>query len=127
MQNLNVAVKEERDDVVFLHKIVPGAADKSYGIYVAKLAGVPSSVVQRSQEILTEMEQDFSRRTCVAHDTEQSRRLTRGGHKFTVGTAQFSLFGAESHPVVSELQDVDVDELKPLEALQLLAKWKTLV
>jgi len=124
VQNLNVAVKEERDDVVFLHKIVPGAADKSYGIYVAKLAGVPSTVVQRSQEILTDLETN--------HSTNQSPTCkqgtsVRGGHKFTVGTAQFSLFGAESHPVVSELQDVDVDELKPLEALQLLAKWKTLV
>jgi len=121
-------VKEERGDVVFLHKIVPGAADKSYGIYVAKLAGVPSSVVQRSQEILTDLEANVSRSACGAHvHAPQAERLMRGGHKFTVGTAQFSLFGAESHPVVSELQDVDVDELKPLEALQLLAKWKTLV
>jgi len=52
---------------------------------------------------------------------------TRGGRKFSVGTMQFSLFGAEDHPVVSELQDINVDELKPMDALQLLAKWKELV
>ena len=117
--NLNVAVKEERGDVVFLHKIVPGSADKSYGIHVAKLAGVPSPVVQRSQAILEELEKNN------AHGPTQNK--TRGGRKFSVGTMQFSLFGADDHPVISELQDMDVDDLKPMEALQLLAKWKGLV
>ena len=119
VKNLNVAVKEERENVVFLHKIVPGAADKSYGIHVAKLAGVPSSVVQRSQEILDELEKN--------HKGDISRPALRGARKFTIGTTQFSLFGAENHPVVTELHDVDVDELKPMDALQLLAKWKTLM
>ena len=116
VRNLNVVVKEERGDVVFLHKIVPGSADKSYGIHVAKLAGVPSSVVQRSQEILEELEKSHTNTGNI-----------RGGRKFSVGTMQFSLFGSEDHPVVSELQNVDVDELKPMDALQLLAKWKELV
>ena len=91
---------------------------------MAKLAGVPSSVVRRSQEILTDLEADHSTNQSP---TRKQGTSVRGGHKFTVGIAQFSLFGAESHPVVSELQDVDLDELKPLEALQLLAKWKVLV
>jgi DNA mismatch repair protein MutS len=120
VQNLNVAVKEERGDVVFLHKIVPGAADKSYGIYVAKLAGVPQSVVKRSQEILKDLEGGISRPALRGAQTQ-------GGRKFTVGTAQFSLFGADDHPVVTELQEVNVDDLKPMEALQLLAKWKSFV
>jgi hypothetical protein len=51
----------------------------------------------------------------------------RGGHRFAVGAMQFSLFGSADHPVVAELQEVNVDELKPMDALQLLVKWKTFV
>jgi len=119
VRNLNVAVKEERGNVVFLYKIVPGAADKSYGIHVAKLAGVPSSVVRRSQEILNELEK--------SHSNVPASGKTKGGRKFSVGTMQFSLFGAENHPVIEDLRDIDVDDLKPMDALQLLAKWKELV
>jgi len=54
-------------------------------------------------------------------------RTQQRGRKFSVGTMQFSLFGSDDHPVVSELQDMDVDDLKPMDALQLLAKWKGLV
>ena len=127
--NLNVAVKEERGDVVFLHKIVPGAADKSYGIYVAKLAGVPSSVVQRSQEILSELEKNHTNNSRTEGNTRAGGASppVQGGRKFSVGKVQFSLFGAEDHPVVTELQDVNIDDLKPMEALQLLAKWKAFV
>ena len=119
VRNLNVAVKEERGDVVFLHKIVPGAADKSYGIHVAKLAGVPSAVVQRSQEILNELEKN--------HANSPTASKPKGGRQFSVGTTQFSLFGSDDHPVITELQEVNVDDVKPVDALQLLAKWKTLV
>jgi DNA mismatch repair protein MutS len=122
VRNLNVAVKEERGDVVFLHKIVEGAADKSYGIHVAKLAGVPSAVVQRSQEILTELEKNHTSGARAG-----GLRPPTGGRKFSVGNAQFSLFGSDDHPIVTELQDIDVDELKPMDALQLLAKWKDMV
>jgi DNA mismatch repair protein MutS len=125
VKNLNVAVKEERGDAVFVHRIVPGAADKSYGIHVAKLAGVPSVVVQRSQEILDELEKNHTRAGSGIGAGGISPPV--GGHKFSVGKMQFSLFGAENHPVVEELRDVDVDELKPMEALQLLAKWKSFV
>ena len=123
--NFNVAVKEERGEVVFLHKIVPGAADKSYGIHVAKLAGVPSAVVKRSQEILNELEREHTRTTSARAGGVSPP--VRGGRKFSVGTTQFSLFGAENHPIIEELRVVDVDELKPMEALQLLAKWKAFV
>ena len=122
IRNLNVAVKEERGDVVFLHKIVPGSADKSYGIHVAKLAGVPASVVQRSQEILDVLEKNNASGARAGGLSPPT-----GGRKFSVGAMQFSLFGSDDHPIVSELQDVNVDELKPMDALQLLAKWKGLV
>ncbi len=58
MKNLNVAVREWQDEVVFLHKIVEGAADKSYGIHVARLAGVPREVVERGKEILAQLEEE---------------------------------------------------------------------
>jgi len=122
VQNFNVAVKEDRGDVVFLHKIVEGAADKSYGIHVAKLAGVPSAVVKRSQEILNELEKNQTSRARAGGGSPPT-----GGHKFSVGAMQFSLFGTEDHPVMSDLRDLNVDELKPMDALQLLAKWKGLV
>ncbi|MCL2709698.1 MAG: DNA mismatch repair protein MutS [Planctomycetaceae bacterium] len=127
--NLNVAVKEERGDVVFLHKIVPGSADKSYGIHVAKLAGVPSSVVQRSQEILDDLEKNHASGAKAGSVCARVGGASPpvGGRKFKVGTMQFSLFGSDDHPVISALQDINVDELKPMDALQLLAKWKELV
>ena len=124
IQNQNVAVKEERGDVVFLHKIVPGAADKSYGIHVAKLAGVPTAVVQRSQEILDELEKNH---TSAGGARAGGTSPPVGGRKFSVGTMQFSLFGASDHPVIADLRDVNVDDLKPMDALQLLAKWKAFV
>ena len=58
MKNLNVAVREWQDEVIFLHKIIEGAADKSYGIHVARLAGVPRNVVERSKEILSQLEEE---------------------------------------------------------------------
>ena len=134
VRNLNVAVQEDRGDVVFLHKIVEGAADKSYGIHVAKLAGVPSAVVQRSQEILDALEKNHmdnararSMDVGVRGICSSGGRTPLGGRKFSVGQTQFSLFGAEDHPVVTELQEIDVDELKPMDALKLLAKWKAFV
>jgi DNA mismatch repair protein MutS len=128
IQNFNVAVKEERGDVVFLHKIVSGAADKSYGIHVAKLAGVPSAVVKRSQEILSELEKEHTNSHLAGGNLAGTPTSSaKGGRKFSVGATQFSLFGAENHPIIEELQNVDVDELKPTEALQLLAKWKAFV
>ncbi|MDR0520398.1 MAG: DNA mismatch repair protein MutS [Planctomycetaceae bacterium] len=123
--NLNVAVREERGEVVFLHKIIRGAADKSYGIHVAKLAGVPSEVVERSQVILNELETQHyqSRRT----GAEQKSAVPSGGTKFSVGGVQFSLFGSDDHPILAALRELDVNGLRPLDALKLVSDWKMLV
>ncbi|GHT19303.1 DNA mismatch repair protein MutS [Planctomycetales bacterium] len=111
IRNLNVAVSEKNGNVAFLHKIVPGAADKSYGIHVAKIAGVPKEVVQRAGTILDELEQNHVKTSTL-------------GKKFLVGSMQFSLFGSDDHPVIEELRELNVDDLKPLEALKLVAEWK---
>ncbi|MDR3197910.1 MAG: DNA mismatch repair protein MutS [Planctomycetaceae bacterium] len=123
IRNLNVAVKEQNDNIAFLHKIIPGAADKSYGIYVAKIAGIPKGVVKRAREILDELEQTHVKVTTHSNESEIFPNVRRK----VVGAIQFSLFGPENHPVIEELRDLDVDNLKPLNALQLVAKWKDIV
>ncbi len=108
VRNYNVAVIEEGDKVVFLHKIVPGGADRSYGIHVARLAGVPKAVVNRATEILAELEGD------------QKLREKRQRGQQTSPAQQLSLFSLEPHPVVEELRDLAVDEMSPLEAINKL-------
>ena len=114
--NAHVAAREYRDEIVFLHKIVPGRSDRSYGIQVARLAGLPASVVRRAAEILRALEQD---------------ELQRGGRPSVSGPPapdhrQLGLFQppAASQAVLDRLRQLDVDRLTPLEALTLLADLK---
>jgi DNA mismatch repair protein MutS len=107
--NYNIAVAEEGDDVVFLHQIVPGGADRSYGIHVAQLAGLPRDVINRANEILKELE-----RHAPTTSVEPSR--------FT-STQQMALF-PETSPILEELEKLDVNALTPLEAINKLYEWK---
>ena len=107
VRNYNVAVAEEGDRVVFLHRIVPGGADRSYGIHVAQLAGLPRPVVRRAEELLSELEQ-------TRHDHTKAPAAP---------ALQLSLFGAKN-PVLEELETLDVNALSPLEALNKLFEWK---
>jgi DNA mismatch repair protein MutS len=118
VRNLNVAVKEWEDQVVFLHKIIEGAADKSYGIHVARLAGVPTEVNQRAKQILARLEQE--------HVDNQGRpKIGYRGNGRRVGDLQLTLFAAEPHPAVEKLKALDLDNVSPLEALQLLNQLQT--
>ncbi|MGH7657949.1 MAG: DNA mismatch repair protein MutS, partial [Gemmatimonadales bacterium] len=105
-RNLNVAVRESGDHVVFLHRLEPGGTDRSYGIHVAQLAGLPDGVVGRAREILGTLE---------------------GDHRVVPGTppatdpSQLQLFAGGSHPMMEELRHLDVDTLTPIEALNRLA------
>ena len=107
-RNYNFAVAEEGGKVIFLRRIVPGGADKSYGIHVAQLAGLPKSVVHRAREVLEELERD-SRRT-PAKRSLGSRRPKEAASQ------QLPLMGQES-PLSEELEKLDIDSLTPLEAL----------
>ncbi len=107
--NLNVQVKEWNAKVIFLRKIVEGAADKSYGIHVAELAGLPPEVVTRAREVLARL--------------EEGRFARRGLDEAPVET-QLTLFEPVGHELVEELRDLDPDGLTPLQALELLAQWK---
>ncbi len=102
VRNYNVAVAEENGQVVFLRHIVPGGADRSYGIHVAQLAGLPKPVIRRAQEILEELEQEA--------------RAPGSARQRTVEVRQLPLFGM-SDPVVEELRNLDVSAMSPLEAI----------
>jgi DNA mismatch repair protein MutS len=114
--NWNVAVREDADDVIFLHKIVPGAADKSYGIHVAQLAGVPRAVLDRAKVILQTLESDH---VDDAGKTRVPERRTQKKREL-----QLSLFEAEEHPIIGELRQLNVNELTPLAALQELHRLR---
>ncbi|HEY1603338.1 MAG TPA: DNA mismatch repair protein MutS [Pirellulales bacterium] len=118
LRNLNVAVREWQDDVVFLHKIIDGPADKSYGIHVARLAGVPREVLERSKQILAQLEQE--------HLDEGGRsKLTRRRRATRVGDLQLTLFAPADHPLLDEIRQINVNELRPVDALALLNEWQT--
>jgi DNA mismatch repair protein MutS len=114
--NWNVAVREDEDDVIFLHKIVPGAADKSYGIHVAQLAGVPRAVLERARVILQTLESDH---VDDAGKTRVPERQTRKKREL-----QLSLFESEEHPILGELRQLNVNEMTPLAALQELHRLR---
>ncbi|WP_437231240.1 DNA mismatch repair protein MutS [Planctomicrobium sp. SH661] len=112
--NWNVAVHEQNGDVVFLHKIVPGAADRSYGIHVARLAGVPKEVIGRAGVILETLESD--------HHDERGKVTIPARKK--QNSRQLSLFAEPEHPLLDELRGMNLDELTPLAALQKLHALK---
>jgi DNA mismatch repair protein MutS len=109
--NFNVAVKEWNEQIIFLRKVVEGAADKSYGIQVAKLAGIPHSVIDRAREILVTLER--KERDLV----EETRR--RGP-----ATKQLGLFSSKEQGIVDAIREVDLDVLSPRDALNVLYELK---
>jgi DNA mismatch repair protein MutS len=112
VKNCNVAVREWMDEVVFLHRILPGGTDKSYGIHVAKLAGVPKTILERSKEILQELESTFAKEATGEH---LSKHKTKEPDKEL-------LFVQKYKGVLDKLSSVDIDNLTPLEAINLLSQ-----
>ena len=126
VRNLNVAVKEWDDQVVFLHQIVPGAADKSYGIHVAQLAGVPRAVNDRAREVLDWLESQHQAADGVnsAKPSIAPRPATNGRHDRPSTNWQMTLFGFEEHPLLEQIRATDLDGLEPDDALALLQAWQ---
>jgi DNA mismatch repair protein MutS len=117
-RNWNVAVREEDERIIFLHKIVEGMADKSYGIHVARLAGVPLDVVERAQVILQTLESehvDDSGRPKMPERRKMSRRRRE---------RQLSLFGPADHPLLDSLRELDVEQMTPAAALETLQRFR---
>ena len=112
--NYNVAVKEWNDEIVFLHKIERGAADKSYGIHVAKLAGVPVWVNRRAGQILEQLENTQS-------EPVDMNRATSGDSN---GEIQLTLFNAPTHPLIDKIRRIDTNHVTPMGALEMLNQWR---
>ncbi len=113
--NAHVDVRERGDQVVFLHQVVDGAADRSYGIHVARLAGLPPSVLARAEEVLAELESER---------TVEHLGGTRGRARVAADASQLGLFAATEHPLLEELRATDPNRLTPLEALERLTRWR---
>ncbi len=107
VRNYNVAVSETEDGVVFLHKIVPGGTDRSYGIHVAQLAGLPHPVIVRASEILHQLEASSGKAVRINPNLVE----------------QLTLF-PETNPLLAELKELDVNALSPIEALNRLYEWQ---
>jgi DNA mismatch repair protein MutS len=112
VKNYHVSVKETGGGIVFLRKVELGAADRSYGIEVAKLAGLPGEVIQRAREVLAEHE---------SAEQQVTGHLSRGAES---RPAQLTIFTPLSQPVLERLRELELDRLTPLEALNLLAELK---
>ncbi|BAI81619.1 DNA mismatch repair ATPase MutS [Deferribacter desulfuricans SSM1] len=113
VKNYTIEVREWNDEVIFLRKIIPGSADRSYGIHVAKLAGLPEEVINRANEILATLEKnEFS--------IDGSPKLAKKSE--VVIREPVLIF--EDHPVIEELRNIDINNMTPLEALNTLAKLK---
>ncbi len=117
LRNLNIAVKEWKGDIVFLRRLVPGPADKSYGIEVARLAGVPRPVVDRARELLANLEEKAQNRRQAT--VRASQTLLPG-----LAQAEPTETVIEEDPVVRRIRELDVDAMTPLEALALLHEFK---
>jgi DNA mismatch repair protein MutS len=113
VKNYHVSVKEAGGGIVFLRTVEPGAADRSYGIEVAKLAGLPNEVIERAREVLAEHE-DAEQRVAAQLATNQS----------APAAAQLTIFTALSQPVLERLRGLDLNNLTPLDALNVLAELK---
>ena len=114
--NWNVAVQESNDDVIFLHRIIEGAAGRSYGIHVAKIAGVPRHVTDRAATILSTLEED--------HVTAEGRPKVPPRETTHQRRRQKSLFDLPEDPLLNEIRQLEVDNLSPIEALQELYRLR---
>ncbi len=117
VKNYCVSVQEWEEKIVFLHKIVAGAADKSYGIHVAQLAGVPDWVNRRAEQILSRLEskpdaQSDSTRTKLSEPNSSESGL------------QMTLFEISDHPLIEKIRNLDTDNVTPMKALEMLSEWK---
>jgi len=114
--NYNVAVSERGDDIVFMHKVIPGGADRSYGVHVAQIAGMPRPVVDRARELLEQLEAEgsnYSLEMAESHEGDEPQQFTF-----------MDLQGGNLNPVIKVIRELQVDNLSPIEALTKLYELK---
>jgi DNA mismatch repair protein MutS len=112
VKNYQVAVKEWEGEIIFLRKILPGGCDDSYGIHVARLAGIPDKVLKRAKKILADLE------------SGEPSSLKAGGTASESAAYQLSIFSAKDNPITEELKEMDLDKLTPIQALNKLSQLK---
>ncbi|MEW5768136.1 MAG: DNA mismatch repair protein MutS [bacterium] len=130
VRNYNIAVSEQDGQVVFLRKIVKGGTDRSYGIHVAQLAGLPAQVISRASEILEKLEQEAASEGMRSVFTTRHSGYPQSGcasRPQKGGPTQLELFTFEPHPVVEKIRQLDLNNLTPLQALNKLQELKTSV
>jgi DNA mismatch repair protein MutS len=114
VKNYNIYVKDNGDRIVFLRKLIPGAASHSYGIQVAKLAGVPETVIRNAQKVLSKLEK-----------SQTDLRASMTGGQIALFTDEGASETGESHPVIEEIKTLDTNSMTPLDALAKLAELKS--
>jgi DNA mismatch repair protein MutS len=122
VRNFHVAVKEWNDEIIFLHKVRAGGTDRSYGIQVARLAGLPPSVIDRARGILADLERERSPVPAAVTAPAPSGRADGGASR--AEPVQLGLFPSTVDPILKELDQADVGSLTPLAALNLVAAWQ---
>ena len=125
VKNFSIAVKEQGDDIIFLRKIVQGGADKSYGIQVAKLAGVPDMVIDRAKEIVSQLVDNdiIEKIQTIEIKNSSSKTKNKIEHLDEVDLSQMSLFDTvKDEDVINELKALDISSMTPLDALNVLYK-----
>ena len=113
IKNYQIAVKEQGDDIVFLRKIISGGTDESYGVHVAKLAGVPKKVLSRSNEILKTLEKKV--RIKEKQKEKEMKKQVNG---------QLDMYNYKLADIATEFNKIDVNQLTPIEALNVIVKMK---
>ena len=126
VKNYCIAVREHGDDIVFLRKIIPGGADKSYGIQVAKLAGVPDRVISRAKEICAEIEEEDRRKEELLAESSENPEGGAEPETVQVEQGQLSLFDrTENDEVIDEIRKMDLSNMTPMNALNTLYELQT--
>jgi len=120
VKNYNITAKEYKDRIIFLRKVVPGSADQSYGIQVAKLAGIPQKVIQRAQEILEELEKSEFNESSILEKTKRKKAEINQTSFIEVLSQKTS----NEWALIEKLKNLDVNSLTPIEALTFLSKLK---
>ena len=134
IRNLNVAIREWQEEIIFLHKIIEGGADKSYGLHVARLAGVPRSVIERAKTILTTLESEQLEGIGPSKSQKSNMPVNLSGTasqkseplntEVDSSPVQLSLFTPVEHPIAGELRKIDLDKITPFQALEMLNQWQ---
>ena len=119
VKNYNVSVQEWDERIVFLHKIIAGAANRSYGIHVAQLAGVPDWVNRRAEQILEQLESKS------AGQEESDRTVLANSRSDRPSGMQMTLFEIADHPLIEKIRNLDANQMTPMEALEMLQEWKS--